>query len=245
MVSDAAVEAGEVRIPYADLEIPAFQATPPGAGPFPIVVLAPEIYGVNDNMRDICVRFAREGFYAIAPDLFIRQGDVSKLTDTDEIRSIVQRVPDAQATADLDRAADFAADRTGDIRRLYMTGFCWGGRLAWVYAASSGRLRAAVAWYGRLIADADEIHPNHPISLVSELKCPVLGLYGGKDPHISLQSVTRMREEIEKEQKNSDIFVYPEAGHGFFADYRPSYHADAAADGWRRMLAWFGEGPRT
>jgi carboxymethylenebutenolidase len=242
MPSDAALETAEIRIPVRDGEIPAYQALPSDPGTYPIVLLAPEIFGLNENMRDICRRFAREGYYAIAPDLFIRQGDVSKMTDHEEMRNVVSRVPDGQAMADLDAAANFAAAGAGDIDYLYMTGFCWGGRLAWLYAAESSRLRAAVAWYGRLIGDTDEIHQRHPLGIVENLQCPVLGLYGGQDEGIPRDTVDAMRAAIAKTQKNSDIYVYPQAGHGFFADFRPSFNADAAQDGWHRMLAWFREG---
>jgi carboxymethylenebutenolidase len=239
MPSDAPIDAGDVRIPVRDGEIPAYQALPSGAAEAPIVVLAPEIFGVNENMRDICRRFAREGYYAIAPDLFIRQGDVSTMSDHQEMMKVVSTVPDGQAIADLELAADFAAQRAGNMDRLYMTGFCWGGRIAWLYAAESSRLRAAVAWYGRLTGDTDEIHQRHPLGVVENLQCPVLGLYGGQDKSIPLDTVEAMRAEIAKTQKNSEIKVFPQAGHGFFADFRPSYNADAAENGWRRMLSWF------
>jgi carboxymethylenebutenolidase len=239
---DTPIETGDVRIHCMGVDIPAYQALPDAQGPFPIVLIAPEIYGVNENIRDICRRFALEGYYAIAPDLFIRQGDVSKLTDHDEIRKIVNSVPDAQASADLEAAADFAASGKGNIRRLYLTGFCWGGRIAWLHAAWSGRLSAAVAWYGKLAGDTGEIHPSYPIHVVPDLECPVLGLYGGMDQSIPVATVDIMLDAIRKHHKNSDVHVYPQAGHGFFADYRSSYNAEAAQDGWRRTLQWFREG---
>lgn len=233
------LEDAAIQIPTRDREIPGYQAVPTGPGPFPIVLIAPEIFGVNENIRAICRQFAQEGYYAVAPGLFARQGDVSKMTDHQEMVSVVSKVPDGQALADLDAAADYAAAHRGDVERLYMTGFCWGGRLAWLYAASSSRLRAAVAWYGRLTGDLDELHERHPLGVVEGLKCPVLGLYGGQDKGISLASVEEMRKAIARDQKNSDIHVYPDAGHGFFADFRPSYNQAAAEDGWRRMLEWF------
>lgn len=242
MPSEPPTETGDIRIPVRDGEIPAYQAIPAGPGPFPIVLLAPEIFGVNENMRDICRRFAAEGYYAIAPDFFVRQGDVSQMTDHQEIISkVVSKVPDGQVMGDLDAAANYAASGQGDIGRLTMTGFCWGGRIAWLYAAWSGRLRAAVAWYGRLEGKFDELHQRNPLGIAEDLKCPVLGLYGGMDRSIPLDTVEQMRAEIANTQKNSDIHVYPEAGHGFFADTRPSFNASAAEDGWRRMLLWFRE----
>jgi carboxymethylenebutenolidase len=241
MLSDAQIQTAEIRIPVRDGEIPAYGARPADEGGYPVVLLAPEIFGLNENMRDICRRFAREGYYAIAPDLFSRQGDVSKMTDHQEMVNVVSKVPDGQAIADLDAAADFAAASGGDITRLYMTGFCWGGRIAWLYAAESSRLRAAVAWYGRLVGETDDIHTRHPLGIIENLHCPVLGLYGGMDKGIPLDTVEAMRAAIANTQKNSDIHVYPEAGHGFFADFRPSYNPAAAEDGWHRMLEWFGE----
>ncbi len=233
------VEGEDIQIAARDRDIPGYEAVPTGDGPFPIVLVAPEIFGVNENIRATCRLLAQEGYYAIAPDLFIRQGDVSGITDHDELRKIVSRVPDGQAIVDLDFAAEHAAKHKGDLSRVFMTGFCWGGRIAWMYAAWSSRLRAAVAWYGRLTGEVDELHEQNPIAVVEKLKCPVLGLYGGQDKSISLESVEEMRKEIRRHQKNSDIHVYPDAGHGFFADFRPSYHEGAARDGWRRMLSWF------
>lgn len=239
MPLEPVLEGADIQIPTRDREIPGYAAVPAGAGPFPIVLIAPEIFGVNENIRGICRRLAAEGYYAVAPDLFVRQGDVSGMTDHGEMVNVVFRVPDGQALADLDAAADFAGAHRGDTGRLYMTGFCWGGRLAWLYAASSSRLRAAVAWYGRLTGEIDELHERNPLGAVEDLKCPVLGLYGGQDKGIPLDSVEQMRKQIARAQRNSDIHVYPDAGHGFFADFRPSYNEAAAEDGWRRMLAWF------
>jgi carboxymethylenebutenolidase len=240
MPAESSVETSEIRIPVRDGEIPGYQALPAGPGPFPIVLLAPEIFGVNQNMREIARRFAAEGYFAVAPDLFARQGDVSKMTDHSEIfAQVISKVPDAQVMSDLDAAADYAAASKGDLARLTMTGFCWGGRAAWLYAAESGRLRAAVAWYGRLAGNTDALHPRNPLDVAANLNCPVLGLYGGQDRGIPIETVEQMRAAIAGAQKNSEIHVYPEAGHGFFADYRPSYNPNAAQDGWRRLVRWF------
>ncbi len=240
------VEAGDIRIPVGEDEIPGYQASPAGDGPFPIVLVAPEIFGVNENIRQICGRLATEGYFAIAPDLFARQGDVSKMTDHDEISQVVSKVPDAQAIGDLDAAADYAAATgKGDIAKLTMTGFCWGGRLAWLYAAQSDRLRAAVAWYGKVAGETDELHPRHPLDLVGELKCPILALHGGKDTSIPIDSLYRLREALIASDKTWELVVYPEAGHGFFADYRPSYSPTAAENGWQRLVQWFGKVTQT
>lgn len=244
MAEPVLLEGADISIPAYDREIPGYEAVPTGVGPFPIVLVAPEIFGVNENIRAICRLFAQHGYYAVAPDLFIRQGDVSNITDHDELRKIVSRVPDGQAIGDLDAAARYAGSRQGESHRLFMTGFCWGGRLAWLYAAWNPNLRAAVAWYGRLIGDVDDLHEQHPLGIVEGLKCPVLGLYGGRDQSIPLDTVEAMRHEIHKHQRNSDLHVYPDAGHGFFADFRPSYNEGAAKDGWNRMLAWFEQSAR-
>jgi carboxymethylenebutenolidase len=178
---------------------------------------------------------------AIAPELFHRHGDVSQMQDVQEILAkVVSKTSDAQVTSDLDAAIDYAA-ATGkaDISRLGLTGFCWGGRIAWLFAASSPRLQAAVAWYGRLAGPTDDLHPRHPIDIAAHLKHPVLGLYGGADPGIPLDTVEGMRAAWLAADKNAEIVVYPEAGHAFFADYRPSYNQAAAHDGWHRMRKWF------
>ena len=222
-------------------ELPAYQALPSEGGPFPIVLVVLEIFGVNDYIERICRSLADLGYYAIAPELYFRQGDPTKFKDHREIiRQIVSKVPDQQVMADLDAAMDYAAaSGRGDPARVGLTGFCWGGRIAWLHAAHSARLTASVAWYGRLVGDADPLHPQHPIDLVGQLKCPVLGLYGGKDESIPIATVEWMREAILQARKDCEIVVYPEAGHAFHADYRPSYNQAAAEDGWRRMLQWF------
>ncbi len=235
------IESADVRIPVRDGEIPGYRAMPAGAGPFPIVLIAPEIFGVNENIRQICRRFAGEGYFAIAPDFFVRQGDVSQMTDHQEIISkVISKLSDAQVLSDLDAAADYAASTgKGDITRLTMTGFCWGGRIAWLYAAQSDRLRAAVAWYGKVVGDRDELHPRHPLDVVGDLKCPILALHGGKDRSIPIDSLYQLREALIASDKTWELVVFPEAGHGFFADYRPSYNPVAAEKGWQKLLDWF------
>ena len=172
--------------------------------------------------------------------MYARQGDVSKVQNIAEIMPIVAKVSDAQVVSDLDAAVAYS-EKTGqaDTSRLGLTGFCWGGRVAWLYAAHSSKLKASVAWYGRLVGNTDSLHPRNPVDLAADLKAPVLGLYGGKDQGIPLASIEQMREAVKKAGKTAEIVVYPEAGHGFNADYRPSYNAEAAQDGWRRLQAWF------
>jgi carboxymethylenebutenolidase len=233
--------AGDVRIPVPDGEISGYQAQPESGGPFPIVLIAYEVFGLQEHIKDICRRFAKEGYLAIAPDLYYRQGDVSNLQSFEEIIKIVSRVPDAQVNADLDAAVAWAARNKGDAERLGVTGFCWGGRATWLYAAHSPKLKAGTAWYGRLIGPTAELQPKNPIDLVPEFKAPVLGLYGGQDAGIPVDTVHRMRDALRKAGNPSEIVIYPEAPHGFFADIRPSYRKEAAQDGWKRLRAWFKE----
>ena len=231
--------AGDIRIPVPDGEISGYRAQPKAGGSFPVVLIACEIFGLQEHIKDICCRFANEGYLAIAPDFFCRQGDVSKLQDFDAIIKIISKAPDAQVMSDLDAAVEWAAKNRGDAKRLGITGFCWGGRVTWMYAAHSPKVKAGTAWYGRLVGDTNELQPKHPIDIVPMLKAPVLGLYGGKDQGIPLDTVEKMREALKKAGNPSEIVVYPDAPHGFFADTRESYRKEAAQDGWKRLLAWF------
>jgi len=234
------LDARAVTIPVAGGDLPAFQAMPSLGGSFPVVLVVQEIFGVNDHIQDVCRRLAKLGYLALAPELYFRQGDVKAMTDPREIiEKVVSRVPDAQVMADLDDAADFAARGRGDSTRLGITGFCWGGRVAWLYAAHNSRLRASVAWYGRLAGPTDPLHPVHPVEIAGRLHCPVLGLYGALDSSIPLDQVERMRAAVAAARKNAEIVVYPEAGHAFHSDYRPTYHEASARDGWIRMRDWF------
>ncbi len=242
IVTDAqGLEAGEVKIPVADGEIPGYRARPQAAKKAPMVLVVQEIFGVHEHIRDVCRRLAKLGYVAIAPELYARQGDVAKMADIQEILSrVVAKVPDSQVMSDLDATATWAERSAGgDSTKLGITGFCWGGRIVWLYAAHNPKLAAGVAWYGRLEGDTDELHPKNPIDVVASLHAPVLGLYGGTDQGIPLDSVERMRKALAEAKKPSEIVVYPDAPHGFHADYRPSYRPEAAADGWNRMRGWF------
>ncbi|MGE3452051.1 MAG: dienelactone hydrolase family protein [Burkholderiales bacterium] len=231
--------AGEVKIPVKDGEIPAYRAMPEGGRNLPTVLVVQEIFGVHEHIKDVCRRFAKLGYLAIAPELYARQGDVSKLDDIDKIRPIVAKVPDAQVMADLDAAAAWAASHGGHPDKLAVTGFCWGGRVVWLYSAHNPKLKAGVAWYGRVVGQASELSPKHPIDLVKDLHAPVLGLYGGADGGIPNDTVDRMRAALKAAGKPSEIHTYPGMPHGFHADYRPSYRKEAADDGWKRLLDWF------
>ena len=230
---------GAVKIPTRDGSIPGYRAKPSGTGPFPIVIVVHEIFGVHEHIRDLCRRFAKAGYYAIAPQLFFRQGDVESKTSIDDIRPITAQVPDEQVMHDIDACAPFAHIDGGNGQKLAITGFCWGGRIVWLYAAHNKHLDAGVAWYGRLTGDVTEKQPRHPYDVADKLKAPVLGLYGGLDKGIPQSSVEEMRARLKKVGAPSEIHVYENAEHAFNADYRPAYNAEAAKDGWARMLAWF------
>jgi carboxymethylenebutenolidase len=233
--------AGEVKIPVADGEIPAYRAMPATGGPFPVVLVVQEIFGVHEHIKDVCRRFAKEGYCAVAPEMYARQGDVSKLTDYREIfAQVVSKVPDSQVMSDLDAAAAWAAKSSkGDGARVGVTGFCWGGRITWLYAAHNPKLKAGVAWYGRLVGEATELQPQYPIDVAAKLHAPVLGLYGEKDQGIPLEDVEKMRAALIAAKQPSEIVVFPDAPHGFHADYRPSFRAEDSREAWKQCLAWF------
>ena len=234
--------AGEVEIPAGDVGIPAYRAKPERGTSFPVVLVVQEIFGIHEHIKDLCRRLAKDGYLAVAPYLYARQGEVAHLEGVQEIyAAVVSHVPDAQVMSDLDATVEWAAQDGGDIKRLVATGFCWGGRTVWLYAAHSSRLKAGAAWYGRLASPATELQPKHPVDVAKELKAPVIGFYGGRDAGIPMEHVEQMRFNIEAANKPSRIHVYPEAQHGFNADYRPSYDPVASKDAWAKMLAFFKE----
>ena len=235
----AGLAAGEVKIPVKDGEVPAYHAMPAGGRNLPTVLVVQEIFGVHEHIKDVCRRLAKAGYLAIAPELYARQGDVSKLTDIDQIRPIVAKVPDAQVMSDLDAAAAWAAKNGGDPAKLAVTGFCWGGRITWMYAAHNPQVKAGVAWYGRVVGQPSEMTPKNPIDVVKDINAPVLGLYGGADGGIPNDTVDQMRAALKAAGKKSEIHTYPDMPHGFHADYRPTYRKEAAVDGWKRLLDWF------
>jgi carboxymethylenebutenolidase len=240
--------AGEVKVPVSDGTIPAYRAMPDpsssfGAGPFPTVLVVQEIFGVHEHIKDLCRRFAKSGYYAIAAALYARQGDPAKYTEIPKLVSeLVSKVPDAEVMSDLDATAAYAKS-TGkaDTSRLAVTGFCWGGRITWLYAAHNPSLKAAVAWYGPIDRQRTALQPKYPIDLAADLHCPVLGLYGAQDQSIPVDTVNKMAAACKAAAKTCEFKIYPDAPHGFNADYRPSYRAADAKDGWGRMLAWFKE----
>jgi len=238
----AGLVAGAVTIAAGDFALPAYRARLQGDGPFPIIVVVSEIFGVHEYIADVARRFARLGYLAIAPELFVRQGDAKATSDIDTLfATIISKVPDAQVMADLDASVAWAKANGGDPSRLGITGFCWGGRATWLYAAHNPALKAAVAWYGRLVGATTALQPTQPIDVPPRLHAPVLGLYGGADAGIPLESVEQMKAALatgSDAARRSQFFVYPEAKHAFHADYRPNYDAAAARDGWQRCLDW-------
>ena len=236
---------GEVQIPVGNGQIPAYRAMPDKKGKkFPIVMVVHEIFGVHEWIQDVSRRFAKLGYMAVAPALYARQGDVKDLKDARALnREIYSKIPDTQSMSDLDATAAWAAKNGGDGKRLSITGFCWGGRIVWLYAAHNHNLDAGAAWYGRVVPTANspvnEAQPKTPIDYAKDLKAPVIGFYGGLDRGIPLDGVQRMQDELKKGKSGSEIVVYPNAGHGFHADYRDSYNKEASEDAWNRLLTWF------
>ncbi|WP_422648290.1 Carboxymethylenebutenolidase [Cupriavidus sp. H18C1] len=238
--------AGEVTIPSGDFKMPIYRAMPQGKRDLPVVLVISEIFGVHEYIADTCRRFAKQGYLAIAPELFARQGDPTSFGTIQELqREIIAKTPDNEVLGDLDAAVAWAGANGGNTSKVGITGFCWGGRIVWLYAAHSRQLKAGVAWYGRLNGDTTPLQPRHPIDLAAQLKAPVLGLYGGKDTGIPLEAVDRMKAALAAANnpaaRASKFIVYPESGHAFHADYRPSYREPDAKDGWQKCLAWFKE----
>lgn len=239
----AGLTAGPVTIPVGDFRMPAYRAMPEGRSGLPVVLVVSEIFGVHEHIADVARRFARLGYCAIAPDLFVRQGDATAYTEIAKLMTeVIARVPDAQVMGDLDATVAWAKAQGMATERLGVTGFCWGGRITWLYAAHQPAVKAGVAWYGRLVGTATEAQPRHPVELAGELKAPVLGLYGGQDQGIPLDTVDKMKTALAQGSpaaRRSEFEVFPDAPHAFHADYRPSYRQGPAEEGWKRCLAWF------
>jgi len=238
---------GEVVIDVNGFKMPAYRSAPKGKTNLPVVLVISEIFGVHEYIADVTRRFAKAGYLAIAPELFVRQGDPSSYGEMGKlIAEVISKVPDAQVMADLDATLQWAGKNGGNANRAAITGFCWGGRITWLYAAHNPKLKAGVAWYGRVEGQTNANNPKHPVDLAVQLKAPVLGLYGGEDAGIPVTSVNNMKEVLalaasrgNKAAKASEFVLYPDAPHAFHADYRPSYRAAPATDGWNRALAWF------
>lgn len=234
---------GLVDVPVVDGTLPGYYAAPADKENLPLILVIQEIFGLHEHIKDVCRRFAHQGYMAIALELYQRQGDASGYADTGRlVQDIVSKVPDEQVLSDLDASVDWAGGQGADITRLGVTGFCWGGRQTWLYAAHNPSCKAGVAWYGKLTKGHGPLQVRNPIDVANSLHAPVLGLYGGKDASIPLADVETMKAKLAAGNDNarrSEIVVYPEADHAFLADYRASYKAEAAQDGWKRMLEWF------
>ena len=234
--------AGEVTIPVGDFKMPAYRAAPAGKANAPVVLVVSEIFGVHEHIADVARRFAKAGYFAIAPELFVRQGDAGSYGEIAKlIAEVVSKVPDAQVMGDLDASVAWAKGQGADASKVAITGFCWGGRITWLYAAHSPAVKAGVAWYGRLVGQTSALNPAHPVDLAGKLNGPVLGLYGAADTGIPLDTVEQMKKALaagSAAAKKSEFVVYPDAPHAFHADYRPSYRKEAADDGWKRCVAW-------
>jgi carboxymethylenebutenolidase len=236
---DDGLVAGEVRIPVEDGALPAYRARPAGAGRFPVVLVIEEIFGVHDYIKDVCRRLAHLGFLAVAPELYARLADLSTMTDAQQIvRDVISKAPDATVLSDLDAAATWTGGQQGDLSRLGVIGFCRGGRDAWLYAEHDPRLKAAVAFYGPVNTVDTPIQPRSPLDLAGQLRCPLLGLYGGRDTSIAQADVRAAQAKARAAGRAVEIVVFPDAPHGFHADYRPSYRKADAEDGWNRAIAW-------
>jgi carboxymethylenebutenolidase len=239
----AGLVTGEVTIPVGDFRMPAYRAAPQGKAP--VVLVVSEIFGVHEYIADVARRFAKAGYFAIAPELFVRQGDASSYGEVAKlIAEVVSKVPDRQVMGDLDACVAWARGQGADAGKLAVTGFCWGGRITWLYAAHNPGVKAGVAWYGRVVGAANELQPRHPVDVAAALHAPVLGLYGEKDTGIPLDGVEKMKAALaggNAAARKSQFVIYPDAPHAFHADYRPSFRKEAAEDGWKRCLAWFGQ----
>jgi carboxymethylenebutenolidase len=237
------LDAGEVSITVNGFKMPAYRAKPAGKTGLPVVLVLSEIFGVHDYIADVTRRFAKLGYLAIAPELFVRQGDAQSYGEIAKLQAeVISKVPDAQVKGDMDATLDWAAANGGDLSRVGVTGFCWGGRQTWLYAAHNPRVKAGVAWYGRLVGQASDLTPKHPVDVAADLHGPVLGLYGGADTGIPLDTVEKMKVALAQGNaaaKASQFVVYPDAPHAFHADYRSSFRKEAAEDGWQRATAWF------
>jgi carboxymethylenebutenolidase len=234
---------GEISVPTVDGAMPAYFAQPAQGSSFPVILVVQEIFGVHEHIKDLCRRLAKLGYQAIAPELYARQGDPRQYSAIPDIISkVVSKVPDSQVISDLDACVAWAKGNGGNTARLGITGFCWGGRITWLYAAHNPGLKAGVAWYGKLTGPTSAMNPKHPLDLAGELKAPVLGLYGGLDQGIPLDTVDKMQAALaagNPVSKASRVHVYANAPHAFNADYRPSYRKEEAEDGWQRMQDWF------
>ena len=236
----AGLTVGDIKIPVGGGEMPGYHAKPASGSNFPVVVVCEEVFGIHEYIKDTCRRLAKAGYLAVAPEYYFRQGEPAKAADIQAVLAIVNKKPDPELFSDLDATVRWAtATDGGNAQKVGITGFCRGGRTTWMYTAYSPSIKAAVAWYGPIINPTSEAMPKQPIDVAKDIKAPVLGLYGAADTGIPVDSVKKMEADLKAAGKTAEFVIYPEAPHGFHADYRPTYRADAAKDGWERLLAWF------
>jgi carboxymethylenebutenolidase len=234
------LDAGDAKVPTSEGELPAYYARPAKGSNFPIVIVNEEIFGVHEHIKDLCRRLAKAGYLAVATEYYARIGDLSKMTDVPTIiKDVISKAPDARYLADVDATITWAGKNKGDVNHVATTGFCRGGRQTWLIAENNKRVKAAVAWYGPVLGATSDIQPKTATDMADKLNCPLLGLYGGQDTSIKVADVNAAEEKATNAGKIVKIVIYPDAPHGFNADYRPSYRKDAAEDGWQRMLEWF------
>jgi carboxymethylenebutenolidase len=238
----AGLVTGEVTIAVGDFRMPAYRAAPAGRSGAPVVLVVSEIFGVHEYIADVARRFAKAGYFAIAPELFVRQGDAQSYGEVAKLLAeVISKVPDEQVMRDLDACVAWARAQGAESGKLGVTGFCWGGRITWLYAAHNPGVKAGVAWYGRVVGQSTPLTPRHPVDVAGALHGPVLGLYGEKDTGIPLEGVAQVKTVLaagNAAARKSEFVIYPDAPHAFHADYRPSFRKEAAEDGWRRCLAW-------
>ena len=235
----AGLDAGEIKIPVKDGQLPGYYARPAKGSNFPVILVNEEVFGVNEYLQDVCRRFAKLGYLAVAPEIYARIGDLSKATDSPQIGAITSKKPDAELMTDLDSTLAWAVHNKGDAHRMGEIGFCRGGRTVWLYATHNAKLKAAVAFYGVLGGNPSDVQPKTALDMADQIKCPLLGLYGGKDPIIPVDAVHQAQDKAKAAHKTVDIVIYPDAAHAFFSDYRPNYVPADAQDAWKRTLAWF------
>lgn len=231
---------GECTVTVNGQAVPVYRAQPEGKKNPPVILVISEIFGVHHYIADVARRFAKLGYLALAPDLFVRQGDPAAYPSIAELqKEIISKVPDAQVMTDLDAVVAWAKENGGNTDKLGITGFCWGGRITWLYAAHNPKVKTGVAWYGRLVGNSTPLTPKNPIDIAAGLKTPMLGLYGAKDEGIPVRTVEQMKEALAKSGNKSEFVVFKNSGHAFHADYRPSYVEADAKEGWQRCVDWF------
>lgn len=231
---------GQFNVNVNGQDVPVYRAQPEGKTNLPVILVISEIFGVHEYIADVARRFAKLGYLALAPSLFVRQGDPGKYQSIAELqKELISKVPDTQVMNDLDAVVAWAKANGGNVDRLGITGFCWGGRITWLYSAHNPRVKAGVAWYGRLVGNNTPLTPHHPIDIAAGLKTPILGLYGAQDAGIPVSTVAQMQEALAKGRSKSEFILFKNAGHAFHADYRPNYVEADAKEGWQHCVEWF------